>query len=97
MYQVGKIVSASISHFTNTQYSQVCPHAGGVGLCEYVVHLSMIDFISIAPTFDRNVVEWVDHLHEHFKYPVSVNSHGRYNAPLDESCGYRWVVLDSHC
>ncbi|TIB68368.1 hypothetical protein E3P77_01144 [Wallemia ichthyophaga] len=66
----------------------VCPHAGGVGLCEYVVHLSMIDFISIAPTFDRNVVEWVDHLHEHFKYPVSVNSHGRYNAPLDESCGY---------
>ncbi|EIM23117.1 hypothetical protein E3Q22_00565 [Wallemia mellicola] len=66
----------------------VCPHAGGVGLCEYVVHLSLIDYIYMAPSFDRNVVEWVDHLHEHFRYPVSVNSNGRYNAPTGPNVGY---------
>lgn len=59
----------------------VCPHAGGVGLCEYVVHLSMIDYCSISASIERNVLEWVDHLHEHFKEPVSISSRGRYNAP----------------
>lgn len=43
----------------------------------------------MAPSFDRNVVEWVDHLHEHFRYPVSVNSNGRYNAPTGPNVGYR--------
>ncbi|CAO1631858.1 unnamed protein product [Sympodiomycopsis kandeliae] len=59
----------------------VCPHAGGVGLCEYVVHLSMIDYTSISGSIERNVLEWVDHLHEHFKEPVNINSKGRYIAP----------------
>lgn len=59
----------------------VCPHAGGVGLCEYVAHLSMIDYVSIAADLDRNVLEWVDHLHEHFVAPVSISDRGRYNAP----------------
>jgi L-fuconate dehydratase len=50
----------------------VCPHAGGVGLCEYVQHLSMIDFISICGTREGRVVEYVDHLHEHFKEPCVI-------------------------
>jgi len=44
----------------------VCPHAGGVGLCEYVQHLSMIDYVCIAGTTEGRVTEYVDHLHEHF-------------------------------
>ena len=44
----------------------VCPHAGGVGLCEYVQHLSMIDYVCIAGTIEGRVTEYVDHLHEHF-------------------------------
>ncbi|CAG0968874.1 MAG: L-fuconate dehydratase [Rhizobiaceae bacterium] len=50
----------------------VCPHAGGVGLCEYVQHLAMIDFVSIAGTKEGRVVEYVDHLHEHFLDPCVV-------------------------
>lgn len=52
----------------------VCPHAGGVGLCEYVQHLSMIDYICIAGTREGRVVEYVDHLHEHFKEPCIVRN-----------------------
>ena len=52
----------------------VCPHAGGVGLCEYVQHLSMIDYVSIAGTREGRVVEYVDHLHEHFKEPCVVRN-----------------------
>ncbi len=58
----------------------VCPHAGGVGLCEYVQHLAMFDYIGISGSFDDRVVEWVDHLHEHFRDPAVVRS-GRYLAP----------------
>ena len=58
----------------------VCPHAGGVGLCEYVQHLSMIDYIAISGSLEDRVVEYVDHLHEHFIDPVVVRS-GRYQAP----------------
>lgn len=47
----------------------VCPHAGGVGLCEHVQHLSMIDYIAISGTHNGRVIEYVDHLHEHFKNP----------------------------
>ena len=52
----------------------VCPHAGGVGLCEYVQHLSMIDYVCIAGTREGRVVEYVDHLHEHFKEPCVVRN-----------------------
>ncbi|WP_345830472.1 L-fuconate dehydratase (plasmid) [Pantoea sp. BRR-3P] len=50
----------------------VCPHAGGVGLCEYVQHLSMIDFVCIAGSHQGRVIEYVDHLHEHFLHPCEV-------------------------
>ncbi len=58
----------------------VCPHAGGVGLCEYVQHLSMIDYICISATKQNRVLEFVDHLHEHFFDPV-VMKDGHYIAP----------------
>ena len=48
---------------------KVCPHAGGVGLCEYVQHLSMIDYLCIAGSKEGRVIEYVDHLHEHFVDP----------------------------
>ncbi len=63
----------------------VCPHAGGVGLCEYVQHLSAFDFLRISCTLENRVVEFVDHLHEHFITPVDVRR-GRYYLP--ESPGY---------
>jgi len=52
----------------------VCPHAGGVGLCEYVQHLSMIDYVSIAGTREGRVIEYVDHLHEHFVDPCVIEN-----------------------
>ncbi|SDP80257.1 L-fuconate dehydratase [Rhodoferax sp. OV413] len=52
----------------------VCPHAGGVGLCEYVQHLSMIDYLCIAGTREGRVIEYVDHLHEHFKEPCVIKN-----------------------
>jgi L-fuconate dehydratase len=58
----------------------ICPHAGGVGLCEYAQHISMFDYIAVAATLDDRVCEYVDHLHEHFVDPVRVIG-GRYLAP----------------
>jgi L-fuconate dehydratase len=58
----------------------VCPHAGGVGLCEYVQHLSMFDYIGVAGTVDGRVIEYVNHLHEHFEDPVVIRR-GRYVPP----------------
>ncbi|MBK7404550.1 MAG: L-fuconate dehydratase [Phycisphaerales bacterium] len=58
----------------------VCPHAGGVGLCEYVQHLSMIDYVAISGTMDGRITEWVDHLHEHFETPCVIRA-GRYMPP----------------
>jgi len=58
----------------------VCPHAGGVGLCEYVQHLSMIDYLSISGSMEGRVIEYVDHLHEHFVDPVVIKR-GRYRVP----------------
>lgn len=52
----------------------VWPHAGGVGLCEYVQHLSMIDFVAITGTMDGRVIEYVDHLHEHFLHPCVIRN-----------------------
>jgi L-fuconate dehydratase len=58
----------------------VCPHAGGVGLCEYVQHLSMLDYICIGASLDGRVIEFVDHLHEHFVDPVRMQN-GCYMPP----------------
>ena len=58
----------------------VCPHAGGVGLCEYVQHLSMIDFVCVAGTHAGRVAEYSDHLHEHLCEPVVMNN-GCYMPP----------------
>lgn len=58
----------------------VCPHAGGVGLCEYVQHISMIDFIAVSGRFDQTMIEHAVHLHEHFIDPIRIEN-GRYLAP----------------
>ncbi|MGK5555589.1 enolase C-terminal domain-like protein [Actinomadura kijaniata] len=59
----------------------VCPHAGGVGLCEVVQHLSMFDYLAVSGTVEDRVIEYVDHLHEHFADPVRIEN-GHYRAPL---------------
>ena len=59
----------------------VCPHAGGVGLCELVQHLSMFDYVAVSGENDARVIEFVDHLHEHFVTPVKIER-GRYLAPV---------------
>jgi L-fuconate dehydratase len=75
----------------------VCPHAGGVGLCEYVQHLAIWDYVACGASLENRVVEYVDHLHEHFAYPVVVRN-GRYLAPLEP--GYSATIkpasLDEH-
>jgi L-fuconate dehydratase len=58
----------------------VCPHAGGVGLCELVQHLSMFDYLAVSGTTDDRVIEYVDHLHDHFLDPVVIRE-GHYMAP----------------
>ena len=63
----------------------ICPHAGGVGLCEYAQHISMFDYVAVGASLEDRVCEFVDHLHEHFVDPVRVE-HVRYLAP--EAPGY---------
>ncbi|GAA1612039.1 enolase C-terminal domain-like protein [Actinoplanes couchii] len=58
----------------------VCPHAGGVGLCEAVQHLSFFDYVAVSGSLDDRVIEYVDHLHEHFIDPVVIER-GAYRAP----------------
>nr|WP_104023592.1 L-fuconate dehydratase [Gemmatirosa kalamazoonensis] len=58
----------------------VCPHAGGVGLCEYVQHLAIFDYVCVSASLDDRIVEYVDHLHEHFVHPVVIRG-GRYVPP----------------
>jgi L-fuconate dehydratase len=60
---------------------RVCPHAGGVGLCEAVQHLSMFDYVAISGQLEGRMIEFVDHLHEHFVVPVDVHG-GRYWPPV---------------
>lgn len=60
----------------------VCPHAGGVGLCEYVQHLSLFDYIAVSASLEDRITEYVDHLHEHFVYPPQMTA-GHYMPPLD--------------
>lgn len=64
----------------------VCPHAGGVGLCEAVQHLSMFDFVAVSGSLDDRRIEYVDHLHEHFVTPVEIRD-GHYVAPLTPGAG----------
>jgi len=59
----------------------VCPHAGGVGLCEYVQHLSIFDYIAVSGALEDRVCEYVDHLHEHFVDPC-ITKQARYVTPL---------------
>ena len=66
--------------------ARVCPHAGGVGLCEAVQHLSMIDFVAISGTTSDRYIEYVDHLHEHFVDPVTI-ADGNYLAPRSPGAG----------
>ncbi len=63
----------------------VCPHAGGVGLCEYVQNISLFDYICVSASLDNRVLEYVDHLHEHFLEPVVIRD-GRYMPP--KQAGY---------
>ncbi|MET4002060.1 L-fuconate dehydratase [Arthrobacter sp. UYCu511] len=60
---------------------RVCPHAGGVGLCEAVQHLAMFDFLAVSGKKDDRMIEFVDHLHEHFLTPIDVHD-GRYWPPV---------------
>ena len=79
---------------------RVCPHAGGVGLCEAVQHLSMFDYVAVSGTTDGRFIEFVDHLHEHFVTPVVI-ARGHYVTPTAPGAGtemlaasiteYEWV------
>lgn len=71
---------------------KVCPHAGGVGLCELVQHLSFFDYVAVSASMDGRMIEYVDSLHEHFAAPVSIRR-GRYQAP--DSPGYSAEMLQS--
>jgi L-fuconate dehydratase len=68
----------------------VCPHAGGVGLCEYVQHLAMFDYLSVSCSMEDRVIEYVDHLHEHFLHPVKIRR-GHYLVP--QAPGYSIEIL----
>lgn len=69
----------------------VCPHAGGVGLCEYVQHLSMIDYVQLSADIGERVIEYVDHLHEHFEDPCRVED-GAYLAPTQPGFGVKMLA-----
>jgi L-fuconate dehydratase len=75
----------------------VCPHAGGVGLCEYVQHLAIYDYIAVNPSIEDRYCEYVDHLHEHFVHPVRLVN-ARYQAPLEPgySIEMKPASLDAH-
>jgi L-fuconate dehydratase len=65
---------------------RVCPHAGGVGLCELVQHLSMFDYVAVSGTIHDRMIEYVDHLHEHFVDPVVIRD-GNYVTPVSPGAG----------
>jgi L-fuconate dehydratase len=81
----------------------VCPHAGGVGLCETVQHLSYFDYVCVSGSQDGRMIEFADHLHEHFVTPASVVG-GRYRVPTAPGAGSEmraesleeWVFPDGH-
>jgi L-fuconate dehydratase len=69
----------------------VCPHAGGVGLCEMVQHFSMFDYVAVSGSTQDRVIEYVDHLHEHFTDPVVIRD-GNYLAPEGPGIGARMLA-----
>ena len=70
--RVGGVNEAIAVHLLAAKFGiPVCPHAGGVGLCEYVQHLAFFDYIAVSGSLENRVVEWVDHLHEHSAIPPS--------------------------
>jgi L-fuconate dehydratase len=81
----------------------VAPHAGGVGLCETVQHMSMFDFVAVSTSLDGRMIEFADHLHEHFVTPASVVN-GKYRIPTTPGAGSEilassldeWVFPDGH-
>ncbi|GAA1488275.1 enolase C-terminal domain-like protein [Brachybacterium sacelli] len=75
----------------------VCPHAGGVGLCELVQHYAFFDAAAVSAEHPRRYIEYVDHLHEHFETPVSILD-GAYQAPMTAGSGARIhpSTVDSH-
>jgi L-fuconate dehydratase len=66
----------------------ICPHAGGVGLCEVVQHLSMFDYVAVSGSVEDRWIEFVDHLHEHFETPAVVER-AHYRAPCAPGAGAR--------
>jgi L-fuconate dehydratase len=64
----------------------VCPHAGGVGLCEHVQHFSVFDYIAVSGSLENRIIEYADHLHEHFVTPVEMQD-GRYRLPRTPGLG----------
>jgi L-fuconate dehydratase len=76
----------------------VCPHAGGVGLCEYVQHLSVFDYLCVSASLEDRVTEYVDHLHEHFVDPVRIDR-GHYRLPQvpGYSAEIRLQTLEDYC
>lgn len=75
----------------------VCPHAGGVGLCEMVQHLAMFDAVAVTGHHPGRIVEFVDHLHEHFVVPTNIQN-GSYIAPLQPGAGAQMhqVSIDTY-
>jgi L-fuconate dehydratase len=69
----------------------VCPHAGGVGLCEAVQHFSMFDYVALSGSQEGRMIEYTTHLHEHFVAPVEVTG-GRYRAPLTPGTGMEMLT-----
>ncbi|UFU03301.1 fuconate dehydratase [Ruania suaedae] len=74
---------------------RVCPHAGGVGLCEAVQHLSMFDYVAVSGTREDRMIEFVDHLHEHFVDPVRVSG-GVFQAPRLPGAGMQMHEASVH-
>ena len=64
----------------------VCPHAGGVGLCEHVQHFAAFDYVAVSGTLENRITEYADHLHEHFVHPVRMKE-GRYQMPETRGLG----------
>jgi L-fuconate dehydratase len=74
---------------------RVCPHAGGVGLCEAVQHLSMFDYVAVSATMSGRMIEYVDHLHEHFETPAVIR-HAHYVAPTAPGAGTQMRAESIH-
>jgi len=75
----------------------VCPHAGGVGLCEYVQHASIFDYVAVSGALENRAIEYVDHLHEHFVDPCVLRA-GRYQLPTaaGASIAIKTASLEAH-